>query len=139
MFCRFRLQFFKTKSGSETEIQANTSNNNVNTGFTNRAVTMEMEHTDEQAGVQREDEGYEKLRVESGMYEEIPESVDGYLDPQLPGQEETTGETSDGYMHPQISSEEYDYVEDSSVQTPSVMSGYDDVVNEPLEYDYVRS
>ena len=84
MFCRFRLQFFKTNSGSETGIQGNTSTNNQTTGFTNRAVSMEMKHTDGRDGVQREDEGYEKLRVESSMYEEIPESVNGHLDPQMP-------------------------------------------------------
>ena len=138
MFCRFCLQLFKTKSDSET--LDNTSTNNQTTGFPNRAVSIAMDtDTDGYEGLKREDEGYEKLRGGSNTYEEITDPVDGYLDPQMPGQEETTGAASDGYLHPQIPSEEYDYVEDTSVQTPSGMSGYDDVVNEPLEYEYVRS
>ena len=75
---------------------------------------MGMEQTDGYQGLQREVEGYEKLRQGSNMYEEIPESVDGYLDPQISGHEipDVTAETDiNGYLHPQTPSEEYDYVD----------------------------
>ena len=81
MFCRFCLRLCKRKSANETQGQGN--NNNVKTGFTNRAVSIAMEHTDGYQGLQKEDEGYEKLRGESAMYEEIPEPD---LDPQISGQ-----------------------------------------------------
>ena len=99
MFCRSCLQLWKRKPHNET--QGQDKNNKVRTGFTNTAVSMEMENKDGYQGLQREVEGYEKLRVESNMYEEIPEPAYDYLDPQMPGLEEpgTREETdTDGYL-----------------------------------------
>ena len=141
MFCRFCLQLCKRKSGNETQTQGK-NNNDVKTGFTNRAVTIAMEPTDGQDGPQREDERYEKLRAEYGMYEEILESD---LDPQISGKQisKATAETSDGYLHPQRPSEEYEYIQARSVQNQQaeyqspIRSVYQNL--EPLEYDYVQN
>ena len=109
---------------------------------------MDMENTEGYEGLQREVEGYEKLRGGSNMYEEIPDSADGYLDPQISSHEipETAAETDiDGYLKPKKSQEEYDYADNISVQNSqaeyhsSIRSGYEDVINEPLEYDYVQN
>ena len=103
-------------------------NTTMETGFTNRAVTMATERNDDDgyAGLQADHEVYENVTGEEGnVYAEITEEGDGYLRPQVPP---PAGEMQegDGYLRPQVpppagemqeggsSSGGYDYV---NVQT----------------------